>query len=40
MCHANRMYVAGKVKVYILHRHNLSIAAASSASLYAEHRTK
>ena len=40
VCRAYGMKIARKVKVYILHRHYLGIAAARSASLYAEYRTQ
>ena len=40
VCCADRMEVAGEMKVDILHRHNLCVSAACCSALYTEYRSK
>ena len=40
ICRPDCMEVAGEMKVNLLHRHDLRIAAARSAALHAEDRTE
>src|SRR5699024_7356861 len=40
VCRGDRVHIAGKVQVDVLHRHDLRITAARGAALYAEHRAE
>ena len=40
ICNGNCVDVAGKMKVYVLHRNYLRIAAAARSALYAETRSE